>query len=182
MTDLINTGAIDVYSDHSIKRDDDTVTIKAKQHRHQLESVWEFKQFMQEQVGWKIPLESINGHPASKVIEQAQTFSELVLFSSYLPPSQACEIDGISYLHALDFSSGISSLQQPFVDNHNQSQSEIIANQTVLAESKTSAFKVLATDNATFTAISPAFSGGIKRTEIQYPQQVGQRINWQYIY
>ena len=64
---------------------------------------------MVNQPGWKYDLASIGITPSGKSISPAKHFFSNVVFTEYLPPKDKCEIDGYSYLVALNHQTGTAT-------------------------------------------------------------------------
>lgn len=112
VSSLVDTSDIAVFSDGSIKQISSGSLIDYVLSGTTITTYDGLKSELRSSPGWKINLENSGTAPTGRVTRSAASIFNIILFTEYLPPAEACDVDGSSYLWALDFEGGIST---PFI-------------------------------------------------------------------
>ena len=133
--------------------------------------------------GWVSRLEHDGTNPSSKNISSAATTFALLLFTEYKPPTDECEIDGLSYLQALHYQTGtpIPAGTQQVITQGTITDSTISTRRIALGTGLAPAPTLHRDASGNTTIIVQGGAGNISSTALEYSLVDDGRQSWRQI-
>jgi len=116
--------------------------------------------------GWRLDLNNrVNStDPSGRSVGNSIMTSGLVLFTEYVPPVELCDLDGTSYLYALDLNTGTSTPFNPFSEEDGNGNSK---NSTKIGNGQVKDISLFITADGDAVVVSQDSTGS----------PVGQKVN-----
>ncbi|WP_164880903.1 pilus assembly protein [Aestuariirhabdus litorea] len=114
MSEISDNSSIAVFTDSSIKDISSGSLQDVVINGSTLTNMASLIREMNNWSGWKRNLEHNNSLPSGRNLSASERLFETLYFTEYVPPAEQCDIEGNSYINALDYRTGTASLMQGF--------------------------------------------------------------------
>ncbi len=136
------------------------------------------------QPGWYVNLTKTGTTtPTGRSTRMPAKVFNLVLFTEYIPPADSCQIDGVSYLYAIDYRTGAASPSDSFSENDLTATTAYeVSNKQYLGFGLAASPVVHQGDDGSLTAVIATNRGELLTSKI-YPDAVlAGRQSWRQIF
>ncbi len=182
--DLVDTSQAEVLTNGIVRRNGNQNISSFSVGSDTIDNFESLKATIQQHSGWKRSLSAGNVLPSGRNINTATRLFTHILFTEYLPPGDACSVDGNSFLYGVHYQTGTASAETVLgvIDLGVELEADLSLNKISLGAGYASSPVVHQGEGGRHTAVTQGAGGSITSDELNYEFSSQGRQSWRQIF
>ncbi len=183
LTGLVDTSRVEVLTTGNVRANSDGQLSALVIDGETIDSFQELKQTMKEKPGWKVDLLADGSSPSGKNVTGSANLFSTVFFTEYQPSADSCRIDGVSFLHGLDYTTGTASPMAVLgTEVVNNNEEPVSLRKFRLGRGYSSSPAIHQGEEGKSSAVTQGTGGSIKSRELNHEFSSSGRQSWRQIF